>query len=86
MLAHIIHDGSSRNRAECVPREAYLVSRMRRDHTLIERLQVDLVHLVSLVYPVFLVSLVHLISFVQPKNQTNEIDQKDQINPRTCYL
>jgi hypothetical protein len=26
----MIHDGSSRNRPERVPREAYLVSRMRR--------------------------------------------------------
>jgi hypothetical protein len=29
LQARIIHDGSSRNRRERVPREAYLVSRMR---------------------------------------------------------
>jgi hypothetical protein len=26
--------------------------------------------------------LVHLVSFVQPKNQTNQIDQTNQINPQ----
>jgi len=29
LLTHVIHDGSSRNRVDHVPREAYLVSRMR---------------------------------------------------------